>query len=155
MKPLEIHCRGRVMFAQISIQDKGLGMRDYYVYHKNKVTFYVFRKSQGDWELAYGHLADDIKEACIDALILRFDDDVPELFYHKGKRQVVEVRAKKYSLWHIYLNNAYVGSIDYDKYTKKFDYHIEDNSLLTDDHVQKYIGMIQRGELKWIKDDIR
>ncbi len=61
--------------------------------------------------------------------------------------------AKKYSLWRIYLNNAYVGSIQHDKYAKNFDYHIEDNSLLTDDQVQKYIGMIQHGELKWRKDD--
>ncbi|WP_313157814.1 hypothetical protein [Sphingobacterium multivorum] len=105
--------------------------------------------------LAFGVLADDIKEACIDALILRFDTDVAELFYHHGKRQVVEVRAKKYSLWHIYLNNAYVGSIKYDTFTKQFNYHLEDNGLLTGDHVQKYIAMIQRGELKWIKDDIR
>ncbi|APU97895.1 hypothetical protein BV902_17440 [Sphingobacterium sp. B29] len=86
---------------------------------------------------------------------LRFDTDVPELFYHHGKRQVVEVRAKKYSLWHIYLNNAYVGSIQYDTFTKQFNYHLDDNCLLTDDHVQKYIVLIQRGELKWIKDDIR
>jgi len=61
--------------------------------------------------------------------------------------------AKKYSLWRIYLNNAYVGSIQHDKYAKNFDYHIEGNSLLTDDQVQKYIGMIQLGELKWRKDD--
>jgi len=88
------------------------------------------------WQLAFGVLADDIKEACIDALILRFDTDVPELFYLHGKRQVVEVRAKKYSLWHIYLNNAYVGSIQYD--SKQFNYHLVDNCLLTDDHVQKY-----------------
>ncbi|WP_175442047.1 hypothetical protein, partial [Sphingobacterium sp. HMSC13C05] len=67
---------------------------------------------------------------------LRFDTDVPKLFYHHGKRQVVEVRAKKYSLWHIYLNNAYVGSIQYD--SKQFNYHLVDNCLLTDDHVQKY-----------------
>jgi len=93
--------------------------------------------------------------ASIDALILRFDDDVPELFYHKGKIEIVEVRAKKEGFWHIYLNNAYVGSIQYFTFTKQFNYHIEDNSLLTNDHAQKYIAMIQRGELKWIKDDIR
>ncbi len=155
MKPLEVFCRNRVMYVQMSIHDKTMGMKDYHLYNKNGIAFYVFRKSQGVWELAYGQLADDVKEACIDALIIRFDNDVPEIFYHQGKRQVVEVRAKKYSLWHIYLNNAYVGSIEHDKYTKKFDYHIEDDSLLNDDNVQKYIGMIQRGELRWIKDDIR
>lgn len=155
MKPLEVYCRNRVMYVQMSIHDKTMGMKDYHLYNKNGLAFYVFRKSQGFWGLAYGELANDIKESCIDALILRFDTDVPELFYHQGKRQVVEVRAKKYSLWHIYLNNSYVGSIEHDKYSKAFDYHIEDNSLLTDDHIQKYIGMIQRGELKWIKDDVR
>lgn len=82
----------------MSIEDKGMGMKDYHLYNKNGLAFYVFRKSQGFWELAYGELANDIKEACIDALILRFDTDVPELFYHHGKRQVVEVRAKKDSL---------------------------------------------------------
>ncbi|WP_312333263.1 hypothetical protein [Sphingobacterium sp.] len=130
-------------------------MKDYYLYHKNGHSFFIFGKSQGVWELACGELAEDIKEACIDALIIRFDDDVPELFYHHGKRKVVEVRAKKYSLSHIYLNNSYVGSIEHDKYSKQFEYHLENDSLLTDDNVQKYIGMIQRGELKWIKDDIR
>jgi hypothetical protein len=143
------------MFVQMSVHDKTMGMKDYHLYNKNGLAFYVFRKSQGIWELAYGELADDIKEACIDALILRYDDDVPELFYYHGKRQVVEVRAKKHSLWHIYLNNAFVGSITCDKTTGMFQYHIDDNCLLTDDHIQKYIGMIQHGELKWIKDDIR
>jgi len=155
MKPLEVFCRNRVMYVQITVHDKSMGMKDYYLYYKNGHSFFIFRKSQGVWELAYGELAEDIKEACIDALIIRFDNDVPELFYHQGIRQVVEVRAKKYSLWHIYLNNAYVGSIEHDKFSKTFDYHIEDDSLLTDDNIQKYIGMIQRGELRWIKDDIR
>ncbi|MFC3356130.1 hypothetical protein [Sphingobacterium zeae] len=90
------------MYAQITLNDKSMGMKDYRLYNKNGLAFYVFRKSYGVWQLAFGVLADDIKEACIDALILRFDTDVPELFYHHGKRQVVEVRAKKYSLWNIY-----------------------------------------------------
>lgn len=155
MKPLEVFCRNRVMYVQMTVHDKSMGMKDYHLYNKNGLAFYVFRKSQGVWELELGELADDIKEACIDALIMRFDSDVPELFYHHGVRQVVEVRAKKYSLWHIYLNNVYVGSIQHDKYSKSFDYHIEENSLLNDNHVQKYIGMIQHGELKWRKDDNR
>ena len=94
MKPLEIFCRNRVMYDQITLHDKSMGMKDYHFYNKNGLAYYVFRKSQVVWQLAFGVLADDIKEACIDALILRFDTDVPELFYHHGKRQVVEVRAK-------------------------------------------------------------
>jgi len=87
MKPLDIFCRNRVMYAQITVHDKSTGMKDYHLYNKNGLAFYVFRKSQGVWQLA--------------------------------------------------------------------NYHLEDNGLLTEDQVQKYIAMIQRGELKWIKDDIR
>ncbi|WP_367331419.1 hypothetical protein [Sphingobacterium multivorum] len=70
-------------------------MKDYFLYNKNRLARYVFKKSQGVWKLSYGVLAEDIKEACIDALFMRFDNDMPEILYHQGKRQVVEVSAKK------------------------------------------------------------
>jgi len=73
------------MYAQITVHDKSMGMKDYHLYNKNGLAFYVFRKSQGEWELAFGLLADDIKEACIDALILRFDTDVPEFVLSSWK----------------------------------------------------------------------
>jgi len=92
MKPLEVFCRNRVLYVRMTIQDKSMGMKDYYLYNKNGHTFYIFRKLQGVWELVYGAMAEDLKQACIDALIIRFDTDVPELFYHHGVRQVVEVR---------------------------------------------------------------
>ncbi|WET67930.1 hypothetical protein [Sphingobacterium sp.] len=53
------------------------------------------------------------------------------------------------------IGSIYLGSIQYYTFTKQFNYHLEDNGLLTDDQVQKYIVLIQRGELKWIKDDMR
>lgn len=155
MKPLEVYRRNQVMFVRMRIHDKSMGMKDYLHYNENGFTYFVFRKSHGVYELAYVELADDIKEAFIDALIIRFDNDVPEIFYHQGKRQVIEVRVKKFSLWHIYLNEAIVGSITCDKTTGIFQYHIDDQSLLTDDHAQKYIAMIQRGEIKWRKEDIQ
>jgi len=101
MKPLEVFCRNRVMYVQMTVHDKSMGMKDYHLYNKNGLAFYVFRKSQGVWELVFGELAGDIKEACIDALIMRFDSDVPELFYHHGVRQVVDVREKIQSLAHL------------------------------------------------------
>jgi len=67
------------MYVQMTVHDKSMGMKDYHLYNKNGLAFYVFRKSQGVLELAFGELADDIKEACIDALIMRFDSDVQEL----------------------------------------------------------------------------
>ncbi|APU97916.1 hypothetical protein BV902_17555 [Sphingobacterium sp. B29] len=96
------------MYGQITVHDKSMGMKDYHLYSKNGLAFYVFRKSQEVWQLSFGVLADDIKEACIDALILRFDKDVPELFYHHVKRQVVEVCAKKNTAFGIFINVGFV-----------------------------------------------
>lgn len=152
MKPLEVHCRNRVMYVRMNIEDKGMGMRDYHLYGKDGLSFYVFRRSQGEWELAYGVMPDDLKDACIDALILRFDHDSPQLFYTNGKRNIVRVSAKKGGVWHVYVNNFYVVSIQYDQFSKKFEYHLEAETPLTDDHIQKYIAMIQRGEIKWVKE---
>jgi hypothetical protein len=39
----------------------------------------------------------------IDALILWFDHDSPELFYTNGKRNIVRISAKKGGIWHIYV----------------------------------------------------
>lgn len=155
MKPLEIFCRNRVLYVRISVQYKGTGMKDYYLYHKDGTNYFIFRKSQGIWKLTYGQLPSDVCNACIDALILRFDQDVPDLFYHKGVRQVVHISAKKYSVWHIYLNNGYVGSIQYDPFTKKFHYYLDEKTLLTEEHIQKYITMIQHGEISWRKGEGR
>ncbi|MDR2274338.1 MAG: hypothetical protein LBF27_25750 [Sphingobacterium sp.] len=152
MKPLEVHCRNRVMYVRMSIEDKGMGMRDYYLYDKNGKSFYIFRRSQGVWELAYGVMPDDVREACIDALILRYDHDSPELFYTNGKRNVVRISAKKGGIWHVYVNTTYVASIQYDEFAKKFEYHLDDNTPLTVEHIEKYIGMIQRNEIKWVRE---
>ncbi|MFU1859400.1 hypothetical protein ACK8HY_20545 [Sphingobacterium sp. NGMCC 1.201703] len=152
MKPLEVHCRNRIMFVKMTIADKGMGMRDYYLYGKNGRSYYIFRRSQGIWELVDGVMPDDVREACIDALILRYDHDSPELFYNSGKRNIVRISAKKASIWHVYVNTTYVASIQYDQFSKKFKYHLEDDTALTDDHIKKYIAMIQRGEIKWKKN---
>jgi len=155
MKPLEVICRNRVLYVRISVEDKGIDIHDYYLYNKNGISFYIFRKEEGVWKLVYGQLADDIREACIDALILRFDENIGELFYHQGVRQLVEVSPKKFSLWHVYLNNSYKGSIQFNPTTMEFTYHLEDDCILKDDNIQKYITKIQRGEIKWYKDDYR
>jgi hypothetical protein len=140
------------MFVKMSIEDKGMGMRDYHLYGKDGLSFFVFRRSQGVWELAYGVMPDDVREACIDALILRYDHDSPELFYKDGKRNVVRISAKKGGIWHVYVNTTYVASIQYDEFAKKFEYHLDDDTPLTVEHIEKYIGMIQRSEIKWVRE---
>jgi len=38
------------MYAQITVHDKSMGMKDYHLYNNNGLAFYVFRKSQGEWQ---------------------------------------------------------------------------------------------------------
>ncbi len=149
MKPLEIICRNRVLYARITIEDKGTDMRDYYLHNKNGISFYIFRKEEGIWKLVYGLLDDDIQEACIDALILRFDDDVPEIFYHQGQRQIVRISSEKGLIWLVYLNETYCGHIDFHAPSMGFNYKIEHETLLTDENFKKYIHMIRHSEIKW------
>ncbi len=149
MKPLEVHCRNRVLYARISIEDKGIGMRDYYLYHKNGVSFYIFRKEESIWKLVYGQLDEDIRESCIDALILRFDEDVPEIFYHKGERQIVRISSEKRLFWLVYLNEIYCGRIDFHPDSMGFKFKIEHEGLLTEENFNKYIHMIRHSEIKW------
>jgi len=68
------------MYAQLSVNDRGLGMRDYNLTGKDGLSLYIFRKEQGEWKCAYGYLDEDIKQAIIDALILRFDWTIKDLF---------------------------------------------------------------------------
>ena len=62
---------------------------------------------------------------------------------------------KDYCVWHIYLNNGYVSSIQYDPFTKKIHYCLDEKTLLTEEHIQKYITMIQHGEISWRKGEGR
>ncbi|MCT1524988.1 hypothetical protein [Sphingobacterium hotanense] len=154
MKPLEIHCRNRVMYAQLSVNDRGLGMRDYNLTGKDGLSLYIFCKEQGEWKCAYGYLDEDIKQAIIDALILRFDWTIKDLFYLDGERHVVEIRSKKGGLWHIYDNNRYIASISYDRFTRQFEYHLDDPTRsVTEAHLRKYTEMIKRGEITWQKEE--
>jgi len=141
------------MYVKYSTERKPFGSLEVTLLSKNGVSIYLFRKEQGTWRLAYGFLEEDIKEACIDAIILRFDTSVAEMFYHEGKRQVVEIRSKPKGLWHIFVNDVYTGSITSDG--KKWDYHFEEDSCITDDHMKKYIGMISVGDVRWIDRDGR
>lgn len=150
MKPLEIHCRNRVMFAKIESKDKGLGVKEYTLTHKNGFTIYIFRKEMSKWRHVYGELDDDIKEAILDALILRFGKPT-KMFYFRGERMVVEVSwVNGGGGWHIYGNNYFIGSITYNELTDTFRCHITNPvDWLTNTEMDEYISMIRRGEIEW------
>lgn len=107
----------------------------------------------GCWRQAYGELADDVREACIDAIILRFDDTVAEMFYHEGKRQVVELRPKPNGLWHVFNNNIFSGSISNEG--NQWQFYCEEGSLITSAHMGRYITMVSDRKIVRINRDGR
>ncbi|MDM1294303.1 hypothetical protein HX021_08325 [Sphingobacterium sp. N143] len=72
MKTLKVQYKGKIIHAKFTIEEKGMGLRDYYIHHKNGYSFYIFRKSEGVWRIAYGDLDEDLKESIIAALSERF-----------------------------------------------------------------------------------
>jgi len=153
MKPLEVHVRGKVLHIACSTKDKPFGSREVTLTAKNGVSIYIFRKEIGIWKLAYGDLPDDLREACIDAIILRLDDAVAEMYYDKGKRQIVEIRPKPKGLWHVFINHAYAASIRHDG--RNWEFHFDEDSSLDNDRMTKYVGMISMGQVRWIDRDGR
>lgn len=153
MKPLIVHARGRALNIMYTTLHKGFGHFEVTLHSKNRESIYIFRKEAGDWRHVYGILADDIREACIDSIWLHLDKSIVEMFYHEGKRQVVEIRPKPKGLWHVFVNHIYVASITSDG--KKWEYHFEEESSITNDHMTKYIGMISLGKIRWVNRDGR
>jgi hypothetical protein len=150
MKPLEIHIRDKVIFARVKVMHRSIGSSDYTLYDKNGVSIYIFRNTMGNWEHAYGKLADDVREACLDALILRFDRNCTEMFYYKGERQVVDISfAAGGSSWHVLVNRYHKGSIKLSDMTMELAY-CEHNrcEALTCERIEKYFRWIREGKIK-------
>ena len=149
MKPLEIHYKGKVLHAKMEILDKGFGFTDIRLSSKNGMSIYIFRKERNEWKRAYGTLADDLEEAVIDALILRFDPNVIWVFWWRGKRQVVEVSFPAGGgSFHININRFFKAIIIYDKITKEFQYHYHNPSWLKDRHMDMIVEHIKAGKVR-------
>ncbi|GHE31222.1 hypothetical protein [Sphingobacterium griseoflavum] len=153
MKLLEVQARGQILQVHYATERKPFGRVEVTLSGKNRQSIYIFSKESSGWKLIYGFLQEDIREACIDAILQRLDSSVAEMFYHEGKRQVVEIRPKPHGVWHVYVNDVYMGSISSEG--KRWQYHVEENSCISDDHMKKYIGMIAVGEVRWIDGDGR
>ncbi|KGE14606.1 hypothetical protein [Sphingobacterium deserti] len=153
MKPLEIHVRNRVLFARVQEVNKSIGSSDYTLYDKNGVSIYIFRNSMSKWEHVYGNLADDVREACLDALILRFDKYCTDMFYYKGERQVVDVGfTQGADSWHVRVNRFHYGAIRMSSKTMDLEY-LEHHKCeaLTCERMEKYFRWIREGKIKGSK----
>lgn len=149
MDLLEIHCRGKVLFAKIECVEKAFRAVDFQLIGKDGISLYIFRKEDNKWRCAYGALADDIKESVIDALILRYEPDVIKVFTYKGERQVVKVSfAIGAACWHVNINGYYIGCINYNEFNNRYLHHIHNESWLLPRHMEKFIEMIKSGQIK-------
>ncbi|TDS11757.1 hypothetical protein [Sphingobacterium paludis] len=153
MIPLEVHLKEKVLHIAYTTKDKPFGGKEITLLGKNGVSIYIFRKEMGFWKLTYGELSEDLREACIDAIILRFDQAVAEICYHEGMRLVVEIRPKPKRLWHVFINDAYAASIRHDG--RNWEFHFDEQSFLDNNRMTKYVGMIAMGKIRWIDRDGR
>lgn len=149
MKPLEIHVRDKVLFVKIGAHKRFIGSNDYMLYGKNGSIF-IFRYDMGIWNHVYGELPDDVREACIDALILRFQQPT-EMLYHKGERKVIEVKfATGGAAWFVMVNKFFRGQFTFSENKMQFTYHEHNpDEVLTSDRIEKYKDWIRAGRIKW------
>ncbi|GEM_PF-6256067 len=80
--PLSIIYRDKQHKINLDVQDKGDGLYDYILTHKNGYTFYVFRKESGIWKLVYGVLDPELTIIILQALAAAINapsDQSPEL----------------------------------------------------------------------------
>ncbi|MDR2275343.1 MAG: hypothetical protein LBF27_30830 [Sphingobacterium sp.] len=107
------------------------------------------------WEHVYGDLVDGLREAIIDALILRFTKPT-KMFYFKGKRMVIDIGwTNGGGSWHIYANRFFIGTIAYPRTGTDFRFLIHNEAeWLTDEMKEEFISMLKRKEIKWPDDDL-
>jgi len=138
------------MFAKIQAEQKFIGTCDYTLFDKNGMSIYIFRYDKGKWSHVYGTLAEDVREACIDALVIRFDTSCTEMFYFKGERKIVDVSfAQGANHWDVLVNRFWMGSIILKDSTMELIYlkHNECEAL-PPERIEKYLQWIREGKIK-------
>ncbi len=152
MEQLKIHVRNRVIFARMT-EEKKHQCTDYTLFDKNGVSIYIFRYERNTWNHVYGQLSDDVRDACIDALILRFDWQCTDLFYVDGERKIVDVSfAEGGDHWAVCVNRRWKGNIRLIESTMDLVYNEHNRcEALTTDRLEKYFRWIREGRIKGSK----
>lgn len=150
MESLTFLYRGKEVTAKMEVIQKHLAGWEYHLQGKDGVRLFIFRKDGNEWSHVYGSLNKELREAILDALIMRFESDIITTFFHKGERQIVTVGfALGSGQWFVMINHFFIGSIAYDTYGKKFIWHIHNGGTwLLPRHMEKFIEMIKQGKIE-------
>ncbi len=126
-----------------------IGSTDYTLFDKDGVSIFIFQNDMVGWSQVYCEWPDDVREACIDALILRFQK-LTEMVYYKGDRKVVEFKfATGVAAWFVIVNKFFRGQITFSEHNMQFirPRHNPDK-VLTSERIEKYKDWIRDGQIK-------
>lgn len=153
METLTFTYRGKEVTAKMEVIQKHLSCHEYHLIGKNRVQLFIFRKNGNHWHHAYGHLRDDLREAILDALIMRFEPGIVTTFMYKGERQIVTVGyINGGGCWRVNINHYYIGNISHHG-SKGFRWHIHnEGTWLLPRHMEMFIDMIKMGKIKTPKE---
>lgn len=74
MATLTFTYKHRTINCPLKVRDKGMTGIDYIITGKNGYSLFYFRKKNEQWVLDYGTMPNDMHDAIIHALSLRFDN---------------------------------------------------------------------------------
>lgn len=150
MYTLQFTFRDREISAKMEIDDMGKFTFEYRIFSKDGGKQFVFQKSGlSNWCHVSGDLIPELKEAILDALILRFGEHVVKVFWYKGERQIVEVSFPSGGgSWNVNINQYFIGTIKYNPGTKEFSWNIRNESWLLDRHMEYFVELIKKGDIK-------
>lgn len=148
MEKLSFVYRGKEITAPMEIVRKYADVIEFHLLGKDGQRF-IFLKYGNEWSHVHGTISASLREAILDALILRFEDAAVKTFIYRGKRQIVSVRwVYGGGEWWVMINHKQYGSIAFYE-NEGFRWRIsERETWLKPRHMEYFIELIKAGKIE-------
>ncbi|MCL7987717.1 hypothetical protein M8998_07185 [Sphingobacterium sp. lm-10] len=151
METLTFTYRNKQISAKMEIIQKHMSFTEYHLHGKDGHQLFIFRRESSKWRFVYGSLFDELRECILDALILRFHDDVVKTFMYKGERQIVTVSEVKGNsgTWNVMINRYYIGFVSRNFESGAYSWHIHnEGGWIRPRHMELFMEMIKDGRIR-------
>ncbi|WP_148910033.1 hypothetical protein [Sphingobacterium allocomposti] len=147
METLKFTYRGKEITAPMEIVQKYGNVMTFHVIGKNGQRF-IFLKYGNEWSHIEGTLSASLREAILDALIMRFEFAAVKTFIYQGKRQIVTVNwVYGGGVWDVKINHISRGWIAFYE-NEGFRWRIsEGETWLKPRHMEYFIELIKAGKI--------
>ncbi len=140
--------RNKQVSAWMDIVKKQIGTHEFHLRGKDGHQLFIFRRTSGKWHFAYGELTDELRDAIMDALIMKYEPDCAITFMYKGERQIVTVGwVIGRGHWSVMVNQYYRGYISKHQESGVYSWHIHNpGGWLLPRHMDKFVEMVKAGK---------